>query len=162
MIRYIYKDSNFDEKLLELRRQGGTSSAVTKKADEIIKKLLSNARSSPFEIGRLTRKGEQRIKNCKKYNLGNGYRMICLKDGNSLIFLYIGTHDECTRWLERNKDLKYELDNATCTLISKSLKPDDSVHNEEIDYAEEYEKQLLEKIDDKILRKIFCGLCEKS
>lgn len=159
MINYIYLDTKFETRLNEFRRQGGTSSAVAKKADEIIKKLSCNTNINYTEIGKLTKKGEQRLKNCKKYDLGKGYRMICIKDGNNLIFVYIGTHDECSRWLERNKDLKYELDNATCLVIPKSSKAADYV-DEEIDYAEEYEKQLLEKIDDRILRKIFCGLCK--
>ena len=74
---------------------------------------------------------------------------------------YIGTHDECHRWLERNKGLRYEMDDSYQDVLITREIPEPSVPVKEIDPAEEYEDQLLQKIDDKMLRKIFCGLCEQ-
>jgi hypothetical protein len=44
--------------------------------------------------------------------------------------------------------------------ITKEV-PEPSVPVKAIDPADAYEDQLLQKIDDKMLRKIFCGLCIK-
>jgi len=59
---------------------------------------------------------------------------ICLKRKRRLIFTCIGSHDESRRWIENNRD-----------------------HQKDID---EYEKNLLARIDEKMLREIFAGLCQ--
>ena len=77
----------------------------------------------------------------------------------SLSFPLHRHHDECHRWLERNKGLRYEMDNGyQDVLITKEIS-EPSIPVREIDPADAYEDQLLQKIDDKMLRKIFCGLC---
>ena len=167
MILSIYCDPKLNKRLDELRNQGGISSAVAKKTDGIINRLISRGREFSQRqfsqaIGKRTKNGEWRIKNCKKYDLGNGYRLISLRKENFLIFLYIGTHDECSRWIERNKGLQYEIDETRSDFISIQECPlVEPVHTQENDPTDEYEKQLLQKIDDRILRKIFCGLCMK-
>jgi hypothetical protein len=37
----------------------------------------------------------------------------------------------------------------------------DFISSADVDPADEYEEQLVRRIDDKVLRNIFCGLCEK-
>jgi hypothetical protein len=162
MILSIYRDPKFTACLDELRRQGGVSSGVAKKADAIIDKLRLKARDCAHELGRLTTKGELRIKRCKKYDLGNGYRLVCQRHGHHLILLYIGTHDECSRWLDRNKGLKYDIDETNGDFLPVREIPFSTIiPKEEKDPAVEYEEQLMKHIDDNILRKIFCGICEK-
>jgi mRNA-degrading endonuclease YafQ of YafQ-DinJ toxin-antitoxin module len=158
----IYCDPKLNKRLDELRNQGGISSTVAKKTDGIINRLISRGREFSHAIGKHTKNGEWRIKNCKKYDLGNGYRLIYLRKEDILIFLYIGTHDECSRWLERNKGLQYEIGETRSDFISIPECPlVEPVHTQENDPTDEYERQLLQKIDDKTLRKIFCGLCMK-
>jgi len=154
-------DPKLRKRLYDLQKQGGTSSFAAKKADGLIKRLLLRGRDCSHEIGKLTKNGEFRIRQCKKYDLGNGFRLICLRQGHHFIFLFFGTHEECHRWLERNKGLRYEMDNGyQDVLITKEL-PEPAVPVKEIDPADAYEDQLLQNIDDKMLRKIFCGLCIK-
>ncbi|HEX2994785.1 MAG TPA: hypothetical protein VHP14_08175 [Anaerolineales bacterium] len=79
------------------------------------------------------------------------------------MLLYIGSHDDCSRWLERNSRMVYELDGANnLTQISThACMEDSSVSVEEIAEecrTDEYEEQLMRRIDDKTLRKIFSGL----
>lgn len=50
-----------------------------------------------------TRNGEDRIKGCRKVDLGGGYRLGTLKQGKDLYLLFVGTHDECGRWVENNR-----------------------------------------------------------
>jgi hypothetical protein len=160
MVLSVYLEPKFRKCLAELRKQGGTSSLAAKKADDLINGLLLRGRDCSCEIGKLTKNGEFRIKQCKKYDLGNGYRLICLRKEHHFILLYIGTHDECHRWLERNKGLRYEIDDDyKDVLITKEIPAVDATPIKEIDPADKYENQLLQKIDDKILRRIFCGLC---
>ena len=160
MILSLHIDPKFIKSLNDLRKQGGISFIAAKKADDLIKRLLLRGRDCSTEIGRLTRNGEVRIKNCKKYDLGNGYRLICLRKAYHLILLYIGTHDECSRWLERNKGLEYELNDAgDNALVTGEISSETPPHIKEIDPADEYEEKLISQIDDRMLRRIFSGLC---
>jgi len=161
MILSIYFGSKFKKSLNELRGKGGSSSLAAKKADDLISRLLLRGRDCSHSIGKLTKNGEFRIKHCKKYDLGDGYRLICLKKGIQLVLLHIGTHDECDRWIERNKRLRYEIDEKDGNFLeTKEIPSTDLSYQRAKDPVDEYEEQLVAKIDDKILRKIFCGLCE--
>lgn len=161
MILSIFIDPNLRKRLTELRKQGGVSSFAAKKADDLISRLLLRGRNCSHEIGKLTKNGEFRIRQCKKYDLGNGFRLICLRQGHHFIFLSIGTHEECHRWLERNKGLRYEIDEGYQDVFITRDIPEPSVPVKEVDPADAYEDQLLQSIDDKMLRKIFCGICDK-
>lgn len=160
MILSLYLDPKFTKALNELRKQGGISFIVAKKADDLIRRLLLRGIDCSHEIGKLTKNGELRIKKCKKYDLGNGYRLICMRKAYHLVLLYIGTHDECTRWLERNKGLEYDLNNAgEDPLLTKRISVEAGPQIKKIDPADEYEERLKSQIDDRMLRKIFSGLC---
>jgi hypothetical protein len=162
MICYIHRDPRFERYLNALRQRGGTALSAAKKAEEIINKILAKGRENSLKVGKLTRKGELRIKSGIKYDLGNGYRLVCAKKGPNLILLYIGTHDDCSRWLERNKGLQYEIDNnGNNMIVTRKAASSDFKSTVAIDPAEEYEQKLMKKIDDKVLRNIFCGLIEK-
>jgi hypothetical protein len=161
MILNVHYTPKFIENIEALRRQGGKSLTIAKKADRLIKEIVARGRNELLEVGRLTKRGELRIKRCRKYDLGDGYRLICLKEGKHLILLYVGTHDECSRWLERNKGLRYKIDDVKGTIVeTREVEVVALAHTEERDPAYEYEEQLMGKIDDKILRKIFYGLCK--
>lgn len=80
-----------------MRNSGGTAAIAVKKAEEIIARMISRGQTIPDAIGRLTKNGELRGKHCRKYDLGSGYRLICVHQENHLMLLYIGSHDECSR-----------------------------------------------------------------
>jgi len=162
MVFYILRDPKFDKYLNILRERGGTALLAAKKAEEIINKILIKGRENSHIIGKLTKNGEFRIRHCIKYDLGNGYRLVCMKKGSHLVLLYIGTHDDCSRWLQRNRDLQYEIDNnCNNMLLTRDVPSIDFISSADVDPADEYEEQLVKRIDDKVLRNIFCGLCEK-
>ena len=163
MIYSIYHDPKFDDCLDMLREKGGTALIAVKKAEELINRILVKGREHSISIRKQTKNGEFRIKHCIKYDLGNGYRLVCVKKGARLAFLFIGTHDDCDRWIKRKKGLNYDMSND-CNFDSTLLTADTSVSSavaEEMDPAEQYEEHLMRRIDNKILRTIFCGLVEK-
>jgi len=162
MIHYVHRDPKFEQSLSTIRDRGGSALSAAKKAEKIIQRVLEKGRENSLKVGRLTRKGELRISRGIKYDLGNGYRLICAKKGSNLILLHIGTHEECSRWLERNKGLHYEIgDNYCAKLVTQEHISTDPGQMKTIDPSDEYEEQLMKRIDDKILRKLFCGLVEK-
>jgi hypothetical protein len=162
MVCYVHRDPKFENYLNILREKGGTALSAAKKAEEIIQRILMKGRENSLKVGRLTKKGELRIKCGIKYDLGNGYRLICAKKGAHLILLYIGSHDDCDRWLEHNKGLQFEIDdNGDNKLATKNIPSIECKSLSTNDPVDEYEEQLMKRIDDKVLRSIFCGLVEK-
>jgi hypothetical protein len=76
--------------------------------DEILSRLRAKI-FPPGQVIRVTKHGELRIKGCMKYDLGSGYRLVTLKYGCHIYLLYAGSHDECNRWIENNRDLSLDL-----------------------------------------------------
>ena len=134
---------------------------AARKAEDIIDRIVQNGKNNGYKVGRQTRNGELRIRNCIKYDLGNGYRMVCLMRENRFTVVYIGTHDECSRWIEQNKGLTYSSYDASAVKIdaNEDLR---QVLSKERDPSDIYEEELLKKIDDETLRTIFCGICGKD
>lgn len=157
MAFYIYRDPRFEEALELLRDKGGKGLFAVKKVEEIIKRLSQN----PFmHAGRLTKRGEHRIRYCRKYDLCSGYRLITIQNENYLILAYIGNHDDCDRWLERNKGLKYDI-----LEIKPELKKEDVLENSKIQedllkeefYVQKYEKSLEERLKDNFYQNVIAS-----
>ena len=162
MIYYIHRDPKFDKCLNMLREKGGTALIAVKKSEEIINRIITKRREHSHKIGKQTKNGELRIKHCIKYDLGNGYRLICIRKGSHLTFSFVGNHDDCSRWIERKKGIKYDIDNNyNNMLLTKENTSMNFESVEEIDLVEEYEENIMKRVNDKILRTIFSGLVER-
>jgi hypothetical protein len=163
----LYRDPLFDKCLEALRAKGGESLVAARKVDEFIDILLHRDKRGDREKFRFTRKGEARIKNCKKIDLGCGYRIVCIKKDGHLALLYVGTHDECFRWIERNQGMKFDVSasNGTVQVVHKKRSMQEDIHEDVIKeqkVLEEDESLLMSRISDDVLRKVFHGLCNHS
>ncbi len=162
---FVHRTTIFDRNLEDLRRKGGTASAAAEKADKLIRHITRRKRGSVCKQFRFTRNGEYRIRYCKKHDLGWGYRLVFLWKGCHIVLLYLGSHDDCVRWIERNKGLTYETNNTTraVRVLCGAPAKNDSITTGEIHkehHVDEYEARLLSRIDDSVLRKIFSGICK--
>jgi len=162
-ILFVHRTQTLDRSLEELRRKGGIPSLVARKADELISLIMRTQEKHLREQFRFTRNGEYRMRHCRKYDLGCGYRLVLLQRGQHLMLLYAGSHDDCFRWIEHNKKMDYEIDDTTHAIRVTGDAPtkDASVPRdlpEEEPFVDEYEAALMSRIDDSILRKIFSGL----
>ena len=111
-------------------------------------------------LNRRTKNGELRINGCRKYNLGGGYRLICVKRGNHLVATYVGSHDDCDRWLENNRGFEPEI--PLSNDLRSPFREKESEHPsrwEPLALEPDYDDLLMEKIDEGILRRIFVGIC---
>jgi hypothetical protein len=166
-VLFIHQTAMFDRSLEELRRKGGIASLMAKKADEVIRLITRTEGQGVRKQFRVTRNGEYRIKYCKKYDLGCGYRLVVLRRGHHLVLLYAGSHDDCSRWIERNKGLNYEIDDTThaIQIICDAPPQGDAVPIdvlEEERILAEYDADLMSRTDDNMLRKIFSGLVKQK
>jgi hypothetical protein len=166
-ILFVHRTQTLDRSLDELRRKGGIGLVAARKADELINLITRTEEKRVREQFRVTRNGEYRIRYCRKYDLGSGYRLVFLHRDCHMVLLYVGSHDDCFRWIERNKGLKYEMDDTTyairvpCNVLSEDDPPSHDM-SDEARLVDEYEVSIMSKInDDNVLRKIFSGLTKQ-
>jgi len=161
MTVFIHRETRFNKCLEILKRGDKISSMAAERAQELIKKLFEEDLAFMEETYSRTKHGELRIDKCRKYDLGSGYRLICVEQGEDLVITYVGAHDDCDRWIENNRRFEPELSELSQgTYLTKKTEesgcPAEHGHDEETDYDD----ILMKQIDDNLLREIFCGLCQ--
>lgn len=154
MIRFIYRSPQFEKQLDSLRK---TDKKAAKKADMIINKLKEgHSEHSEDEIA--IKHGKIKIRNCIKYDLGRGYRLIAVTDGDDFILSFIGKHEICNRWLENNKNPTLLLTKIPGKKIAVCESESQVSLGDMVNTPEEFEDTGVSEIDEKYLRLIFGGL----
>lgn len=158
MIRKIHCDSRLVKQKDLLCKAGKKAALAAKKAEDILEKMIDGM--APREISGLTRHGEYRIQNCMKFDLGSGYRLITSKWEDQFYVLFIGTHDECHRWLENNRGWEpgYAKNGFESRAVTKAKPGRRIVRSADLDMEEP--EDFIGRIDEKDLRIIFRGICE--
>jgi hypothetical protein len=162
MIRFVHLERRFEKELETLRKRGEIASGAARKAEEVIANLTGRESPDLKRVGKLTGWGEKRVDGCIKYDLGDGFRMICFRRGATLFVSYVGTHDECHNWLDHfsGRHNWVAKENGT-TIPVRSTGPSDwremAPADEDLD-----DDFLLDQIEDKTLRKIFKGLVKNG
>ena len=159
MITTLYLDAKLDKQLQALSRSDKKAAQAAGRAHEIVAKLQAGSLLLA-DAGVTTKRGEQRIKGCIKYDLGSGYRLVTLKQGRELFLLYAGSHDGCHRWLENNRELSL----ADVRRRSRRLMVDqprtpaecNAADNKPMDWKET--DHFSQELDDRQLRTLFSGL----
>ena len=163
MAVFVHREAKFNRRLDTLKRGGKKPFLAARRAQELIKKLFKEDLTFLKETDNLTKHGELRIDKCRKYDLGGGYRLICVKQGEDLIISHVGTHDNCDRWIENNRRFEPELSEMREeTFLAEEEEPGNQSPEPEIDEEMDYDDILMKKIDDNMLREIFCGLCKED
>jgi hypothetical protein len=163
----IHRTTLFDRCLEDLRTKGGTAESAAKKAVDFINAVSGREDRKVREKFSFTRHGEARIRNCRKVDLGCGYRLVCLLKDGHFVLLYAGSHDDCSRWLMRNRRMTFELKEAAqpVSVVREQLPREEVVPivgGQEGNIADAYEAELMSRIDDAVLRKVFSGLVNRS
>lgn len=152
-----------------LMRQLEKLSVSSKKSELAVLKcrqLLRDMREYGLQhervLSKRTRKGEQRIKNCVKYNMGGGYRLVTVMVDNHLFVAFFGSHDETDLWFDRHKTDDF-LPEDPSYIWEKIQLSGNTVNNrsfirEELVEIDVYEAQLEARLDETILLSIFQGL----
>lgn len=154
----IHQTRRFRKQLEAMATAGKNERETTQRAQEIIARLQRDPMDVVAENKR-TRHGEQRLRDCRKYDLSCGFRLVGLKRNRRLIFTCIGSHDDCQRWIENNREHQDEIESQLVPFISLCLLESGpaSTKRGEPD-SDEYEEGLMAKIDEQMLREIFAGL----
>jgi len=105
----VHRENKFNEVLKQMRRSGGGRANAYRKIGEIRQGLALGERN----VCQTTDHGESRIKNCIKYDLGNGYRLVTVDFGEVVMLCYAGAHDEVDHWLGANRGQSFTYDKNT-------------------------------------------------
>lgn len=143
--------------LRNLKIRGGKGQAIASKVLALIGNI-SHGEDSPFDGLKVTNNGESRIKHCIKYDLGDGHRLITVQNDKYVLLCYVGDHDECDSWLDRNKGFTL-LRNAEgqFTSVRKTEKINDS-STRIAGESDGTEKRLLERLRERHVDFLLDGL----
>jgi len=154
----IHRDPQLHKCLTKLRRAGGRALLAAEQVETILARLALHEGKHPDAVHKRTRHGEARIEKCKKFDLVGGYRLVYIRQAQQYYFLFAGTHDDCDHWLTHHRDLALEMPGAPTTAgTAPTLAPvaEHTAPPGDLDYDD----IILKDIDEKILRRVFCGLC---
>ncbi|MCI5190725.1 MAG: hypothetical protein D3905_13255 [Candidatus Electrothrix sp. AS4_5] len=160
----IHQTRALKKQFQAMYRGGKKERAIIERAETLIRRLQANPLDEQAACRR-TYNGELRLRDCRKYNLSCGFRLISLKRDNRLIFTYIGSHDDCQKWIENNRDFQDDIESQPIPLIPschqgpEAGKEAGDVLSEERDEVDAYEEELMNHLDEYVLREIFSGLC---
>jgi hypothetical protein len=92
-----YKTKDFEKALTTAFLQGGIP---RKKQDKVRIVLGILDTPDPFQTLSVTKHGETRLRNCVKYELGDGWRLVTRQTDKTCTFLYMGDHEDTEKWLD--------------------------------------------------------------
>ena len=162
-MKNVYVSAKVERQIAALKNDGKAGRAVARRAAAIIENLTANAAGSYLDgVGGYTRYGEKRIRNCRKYDLSCGYRLITLQRGVKLFVLLLGTHDECQRWLKNHSRLKEVIagNGDEFIIFPESPSPSSRTEAGSAPSDEDEEEEL--QLSDQEMRRVFCGLVEAA
>ncbi|PHR29925.1 MAG: hypothetical protein COA36_03500 [Desulfotalea sp.] len=162
MIFYLHIAHSLDRQLQK------NSTSLTKSDLAVLKcrQLLCDIREYGLRheqvLNKRTRKGEKRLKNCVKYDMGAGWRLVTVMNNNHLFLTFLGSHDGTDQWFSRHKgeDFLPENHNYSCRRIRITDRIGRVVvlGGGELSEADVYEAELEAKLDEVTLLSIFRGL----
>ena len=166
MIRYIHLTLSLPRQLGGLRKSGKKGELAANKCEAILSDIKQHGCQCEAVFSKRTRNGEARIKNCVKYDLGGGYRLVTIRADSHLFICFVGSHDETNQWIERHRyeDLVPGNPLYLCeergdhTEMVESGGPGCGESDITDDLEERYENELLAKLDETLLKDIFHGL----
>ncbi|MEW6520475.1 MAG: hypothetical protein AB1461_13775 [Thermodesulfobacteriota bacterium] len=159
----LYRTPLFEKQLNALEKTDKKGALAAERAAEIIRQLAVDGWQCVAMRNKRTRRGELRVRKCLKYDLGSGYRLISLRRDSELFLLYVGSHDECDRWLNNKRSSKLQVEPESFIFVAgngdaPADQPADPVMEEP---ADEYEEQLIARLSDTLLRQVFRGICQR-
>lgn len=163
MNRFVQCTPRFDRCLKDLDKGGGKAARAAERARNLFEELIAEGERNPFKAGRLTGHGESRLHHSVKYDLGNGYRLVCLLRGNVCTLAYAGSHDECNRWIRgQHSRIAHREPHRTTSVAERRISPSASEEQDLRVEADDYEASLAEKLQDTDIIRVFNGLCKRG
>jgi hypothetical protein len=167
MVRSIHSTKLLPKQLRALRNTGKKAELAANRCEEILNDIKKYGCRCESVLSKRTRYGELRMKNCVKYHLGSGYRLVTVKADGDLFICFVGNHDETDQWIDNHRNEIFSPGDPLYICEKWITEPDIQAMNLCEDSALEnlsdpYEDQLMAKLDESLLKSIFQGLFANS
>jgi hypothetical protein len=157
-IQVLHLDPRIEKQARILRRAGRKAALAADKACRIIDGMRAGKTDFP-DVASTTRHGELRLKGCVKYDLGAGYRLLTFRRGSDCFVLFLGSHDDCDRWIENNREFSAQAAEPRCTPLAVEQTPEREPRNDpRPDEADQHEAELAARLTERDLDIVFSGL----
>jgi len=103
-------------------------------------------------------RSDTRVKNAWKYDLGAGYRLICIRTKQIIYVMYAGDHESCDAWLNNNSKKQPRISETEMTAFTIRDSPEPFDCRTGRDLEPDFDDQHPAPIPQAYLRKVFCGL----
>ena len=158
MITQVHIHPKVEKTLEQLQKKENAPLIAAHRAQTIIQGLIKGIRST--RSGHFSKSKDARIKNLCKYNLGSGYRLICIKKKYNIYVLFVGSHDQCDTWIDKHRKRKPHKKELPMNIFdvkpSETTTPQPEMLNALNEIKNDY--FLTPKISQQYLRKVFRGL----
>jgi hypothetical protein len=163
MLRCIHHSLALAKQLSGLRRAGKKAESAAGKAEAIVQDIRQYGCQCEVVLCKRTRKGEQRLKNCVKYDLGSGYRLVTVRNDCHLFVVFVGSHDDTDQWIEHHRYDFFAPDallyrSEECVVAEDAPATDCHESSSAKATEDDYEEVLAAKLEESHLKAVFQGL----
>jgi len=163
MLRCIHHSLALAKQLGSLRRAGKKAELAADKAEAIVQDIRQYGCQCEAVLCKRTRNGEQRLKNCVKYDLGSGYRLVTIRNDCHLFIVFVGSHDDTDQWIERHRYDSFTPDTLLyrcedCLVAEDAPAADCPESLSAKTPEDDYEEVLAAKLEESHLKAVFQGL----
>jgi len=162
MHQTLYIHPKVEKNLEQMKAKENAPKFAAKRAETIIGALRNGAAIT--RAGRLSKTKDARIRQLFKYDLGNGFRLISLKDKSALFILFVGSHDRCDTWLDTYSNKKpHHTEVPMTSYVVAKKRPAEKIFQKS--YFPKPDADLCDMLPDisqKELRKVFSGLVNNA
>jgi len=159
---YLHISCSLERQLGKVTDSSSYSNGVLLKCRQLLSDMRECGLHHEKVASKRTRKGEKRLRNCVKYDMGAGYRLVTVMNGNHLFVTHLGSHDETDQWFDRHKGDNFTAENSSYSWeriqIRECEDRGQSLIGAELIDSNDYEAQLEAKLNESILLSIFDGL----
>jgi len=158
MVDQIFVHPKVEKKLEQMKNQENAPFIASKRAGEIIQSFMKGER--PSRAGRLSKAKDARMDNLYKFNLGSGYRLICIKEKFNMYILFVGSHDNCDTWLDKHRKKNPHKNEAPLNVYKVKVSDLPGPNEANAGVAIDKTRNDMPEISQKALKKVFKGLFE--
>jgi hypothetical protein len=158
-VRY-FEHKDLRKCIMRMSRSGGKSGKASDQV-HVIRSKIMDGDPKPFQGVPLTKHGENRIKNCRKYDLPGFARLVTIRKKNLVCLRYVGSHDEVDKWLDRNRGLTLVVSNDN-DLVEINISDNAKEPTARISYIpDNYVGRILDRLDHKFRTRFIGDLPSK-
>ncbi|WP_321493408.1 hypothetical protein [uncultured Desulfobacter sp.] len=158
MAQEVHLHPKLERQLTAMQNQVNAPSIAADRAQKIIKAMIEGRTSQAAGLFRA--RSDARVKNSWKYDLGAGYRLICIRDRQIIYVMYVGDHESCDAWLNSNS--KKQPQNTEIKMTAFTIRNNPEIYDFQtvcsMDPEADSDDQNLTPIPQEYLRRVFCGL----